>query len=47
MEDEWENFVTVDENGMFNDIDTTVSKENLNKVVHKISKPEDGKFIRK
>jgi 2-oxoglutarate dehydrogenase E1 component len=48
MKDEWENFITVDENGMFEDIDTTVSKENLTKVVNKISKlPEDKKFIRK
>lgn len=48
MQDEWEGFEHVDENQMREDVDTTVSMDDLTEVAEAVSKlPEDKKFLRK
>ncbi len=48
MQNEWTDYITVDENKMMKPVDTTYSKEGLEKITKVISSlPEDKKFIRK
>jgi len=48
MQNEWENYVTVEEDKMLKSVDTTYPKEGLAKIAKVISNlPEDKKFIRK
>ena len=48
MQEQWKNFVRVDEKVMIKSIDTTVSKDILKDITKTISNlPEDKKFIRK
>ena len=48
MQNEWENYITVEEDKMMKPIDTTFSKDGLAKITDVISSlPKDKKFIRK
>jgi len=48
MQNEWENYITVEEDKMMKPIDTTFSKKGLEKITRVISNlPKDKKFIRK
>ncbi|WP_417290856.1 2-oxoglutarate dehydrogenase E1 component [Corallibacter sp.] len=48
MQNEWTDYITVEEDKMMKPIDTTYSKEGLEKITKVISSlPEDKKFIRK
>ncbi|TCK65051.1 2-oxoglutarate dehydrogenase E1 component [Winogradskyella wandonensis] len=48
MQEQWKDFVRVDEKEMMKSVDTTVSKDVLKDITEKISNlPEDKKFIRK
>ena len=48
MQNEWENYITVEEDKMMKPIDTTYSKDGLAKITDVISSlPKDKKFIRK
>lgn len=48
MQNEWENYITVEEDKMMKPIDTTFSKDGLSKITDVISSlPKDKKFIRK
>ena len=48
MQEQWKNFVRVDEKVMIKSVDTTVSKDILKDITKTISNlPKDKKFIRK
>ena len=48
MQNEWENYITVEEDKMMKPVDTTFSKEGLAKIAKVLSSlPKDKKFIRK
>ncbi|MFL0353132.1 2-oxoglutarate dehydrogenase E1 component [Xanthomarina sp. GH4-25] len=48
MQNEWENYITVEEDKMMKPVDTTFPKEGLAKITEVISSlPKDKKFIRK